>query len=292
MQGYSHALTGAAGWLAITSSASVDLPVTVTLPSSWPVFANATVLNEPTLALGVNLIDAPPEVALTGAIVCAGAALSPDMDHHNGTIAHSLPPLTEIACRGVAKISGGHRHGTHSIVGIIAFILLTWLASFVTIDVDGRTVALGAGLIAVPLVAFAMKGLGIRLGGRGSILNTALGPWIVSVGTAGIATYYLDYQWTWLPVAVGLGAFIHILGDFMTIQGVPWAWPWNPSPPARLLRVPIFGGISKAVWQNNGYFRIAVLGNTTSLREGVFASVVALYVIVALTLVTMALVGA
>lgn len=270
MQGYSHALTGAAGWLAVTNSATLSLPF----------------LGIEDLPLGANLIEAQPEVALTGAIVCAGAALVPDMDHHNGTIAHSLPPFTKIACAGISTISGGHRHGTHSIIGILAFTLLAWMASFITIDIEGRTVAIGAGLIVIPLVAFAMKGLGIRLGRGNSLLNTGIGPWIVSVGTAGLATYFLDYQWTWLPFAVGLGALIHCIGDALTVQGVPWLWPWNPAPPKNLLNLPVLGKITKATWQRNGYFRIAVLGETTSLRETIFALIVALYVIVSLTLVT------
>lgn len=275
MKGYSHALTGAAGWLAITNAA--PLP--------------AAIFGDNDLQLGVNLLNAAPEVALTGSVLMAGGAMTPDGDHRNSTIAHSLPPLSNIACAGIEKISGGHRHGTHSLIGILAFTLLAWLASFITIEIEGRTVALGAGLVAVPLVAIAMKGLGIRLGRRGSVLNTSLGPWIVSVGTAGLATYYLDYQWTWLPLAVGLGAFVHCLGDALTIQGVPWLWPWNPAPPKKLRSLPVIGPLVKITWQNNGYFRFALLGETTSWRETIFATVVGLYVIVSMLTAMSALVG-
>lgn len=294
MQGYSHALTGASAWLAVTSSASITLPVDMHVPDwipDWLPFVGETITN-PTIPLGANLISASPETALVGAILGAGAALAADMDHHSGTIAHSLPPLTGIACRGVSAISGGHRHGTHSLVGIAVFTLLTWLASFLTIDVDGRTVALGAGLVAVPLVAFALKGLGVRLGRGDSLLNTFLGPWIVSVGTAGLATYYLDYQWTWLPLAMGIGVFVHILGDMLTTQGVPWLWPLNPKPPKAVLKTPALGSLVKIVWQQNGYFRFAVLGDTTSFREGVFAAFVAVHVTAALFMATIALAGA
>lgn len=279
MQGYSHALTGAAGWLALSSSAAVTVP------------AASPILGGNTIPLATNLLQASPEVALAGAIICAGAALVPDMDHHSGTIAYSLPPLTKIACAGVETISGGHRHGTHSILGIIAFTLLTWVASFFTITVEGRTVAIGAGLIVVPLVAFAMKGLRVRLGSRGSILNTAVGPWIVSLATAGIATYFLDEKWTWLPIAVGLGALIHCMGDALTVQGVPWLWPWNPAPPKKLLKLPVVGFIAKNAWQRNGYFRFDILDETGSLRETIFSGVVALYVVVTLIVVTAALIG-
>lgn len=279
MQGYSHALTGAAGWLAVTSSVSIPVP------DSSPLLAGTD------LPLAANLIGATPEVALAGAIVCAGAALVPDMDHHSGTIAHSLPPLTNIACAGVETISGGHRHGTHSFLGVLAFTVLAWIASFFTVTIEGRTVAIGAGLIVVPLVAFAMKALRIRLGRRGSVLNTSLGPWIVSLGTAGAATYFLDERWTWLPIAVGLGALIHCLGDALTVQGVPWLWPWNPAPPKKLLSLPVVGSAAKATWQTNGYFRFAVLGETTSAREAIFAGILALYVIATLMMVVAGMAG-
>ena len=144
----------------------------------------------------------------------------------------------------------------------------------------------------MPFVAFAMKALRIRLGSRGSILNTSLGPWIVSLGTAGLAIYFLDFQWSWLPLAVGLGALIHSLGDALTIQGVPWLWPLNPSPPKFLTRQPVVGAATKAVWQDNGYFRLALLGETTSIREGVFAGILSLHVVAAMALTTMTLAGA
>lgn len=263
MQGYTHALTGAAGWIAVTSSAVV--------PAS---------LTGSDIPLGYEFLDLPADAALAGILMCAGGALVPDMDHHNGTIAHSLPPVTNLMCQGVETASGGHRHMTHSLLGIIAATLLAIGASAATFETDGRTVALGAGIVAVFLVAFAIKALHIRPGRRGSVLNTSIGPWIIAVGTAGLATYFLDYQWTWLPYSMGLGALIHCLGDGLTVQGVPWLWPWNPSPPKALLRVPVLGSVVKAVWQPNGYFRVPLLGETNSIREGVFGAALGIYVVV------------
>lgn len=266
MQGYSHALTGAAGWLLISTDVSLDLGG---LPGPF----------EGAIPLGVNLVGAAPEVALIGAAITAGAALAPDADHHSATIAHSLPPVTGLICDGVGSISGGHRHGTHSFLGIAALGLLAWLASLITMDTNGRTVAVGAGIFAVLMTAFALKGLGINLGKSGSILRTHLGPWIVSLATAGAATYFLDYTWSWLPFAIALGALIHCLGDALTVQGVPWLWPWNPAPPKLLLGLPVVGAVTKIVWQHNGYFRFPILGETSSAREVVFAALVAAYVL-------------
>lgn len=272
MQGYSHALTGAAAWLALTSTSGAAL--------GW--------------------YEQPVQAVLTGTVVCAGAALLPDLDHPQGTIAWSLPPVkagdltlipspTKAMCEGVAAISGGHRHGTHSIVGIAVFTALAWAASLYTVVIHGRSITLGAGLFVVLLVAFASKALRISrnlggaAGGRkslvGGILKSWLGPWVLALGSAAFATWVLGEQWNWLLVAVGVGALLHNIGDSLTVEGVPWLWPWNPKPPKILLRVPILGSVVGWVWQRNGYFRIPILGHTTSTRERIFAFLVATYVV-------------
>lgn len=79
MMGGHHAACGAAAWVAVTSTAPYTL-------GFYPVSD-----------VGV----------ITGAIVCAGAALLPDADHHSGTIAHSLPPVSEGVANLVETISGG-----------------------------------------------------------------------------------------------------------------------------------------------------------------------------------------
>lgn len=266
MQGYSHALTGAAGWLMATTAVHVPLGFL-----GYPGVA---------VPLSANLFVTPVETALIGAVVCAGAAMLPDTDHPQGSIAHSLPPVTQLLCHGVNHVSGGHRHGTHSFVGVAAFMVVALLASVIVVPVQGRTVAVGAGIVAVLLTAFAVKALRVKPGGRGSVLNTAIGPWVISVLTAGAATYLLDYRWEWLAFAVGWGAFIHIVGDGLTTQGVPWLWPWNPKPPRVVLRLPVVGPVIRIVWQDNGYFRIPLLGDTDSLREKVFGVVLTGYIVV------------
>lgn len=265
MKGYSHALSGAAGWLAVSTTTHLSM-------------------NASALPLSANIAHASEAVALTGAIVTAGAALAPDADHGQATIAYSLPPFSKWGAELIGACAGGHRHGTHSLVGIAVFTVIAWLASFLTYTTDsGRTVALGAGIIAVPLVAFAIKGLGIRFGRKNSILNTGLGPWLVSLGTAGIATWFLDYTWSWLPLSVGLGTFLHVLGDSLTLQGVPWLWPLKPKPPEFLHRTPVLHLIAKHFWHDNGWFGVPVMGETksnTTIRETLLDIALALYILV------------
>lgn len=287
--GYSHAVTGTAGWLAVTSTSGV--------------------------ALGIY-DPGPGAAVLAGSILCAGAGMAPDADHADASIAHSLPPISSLAARGIGFLSGGHRHGTHSLIGVAAFTAVTYFLSLWITEIEGREVAFGSGVIAVFLVAFATKTFGLHRsigsGTVGDILGTAIGPWIIALGTAGAVTYYLGEQWTWLPICVAIGAFIHVAGDGLTEQGVPWLWPWNPKPPAWVRHTPFL----RSIWLPNGYFRLPLLGRTggseerssrgwsqllapsrkrgrsaTSWQETVFITIVSIYAIYLLAYEVLRLVG-
>src|SRR5580704_4591452 len=58
-----------------------------------------------------------------GVVLAAGAGVLPDIDHPDSTISRSFGFLTEWFAWVVDRISGGHRHGTHSFVGIGVFTL-------------------------------------------------------------------------------------------------------------------------------------------------------------------------
>lgn len=250
MKGHTHALSGAAAWLAVTS------------PS----------------VIATGGYDQSTSVCLAGSVLCAGAALLPDVDHHNGTIAHSLPPLSGVVCKNVEHLSGGHRHATHSWLGVAIFSVMTWASTLGVATIGGRTVAIGAGIVAAIMIAFAAKslkltdGLGLK-GNAGSFLKSNAGSWFIAIAGAGCATWFLDYQWTWLVACVGIGAFIHCVGDTLTVEGVPWLWPWNPKPPA------VIRPLVKWIWHSNGYFAFPILGHTESSREEFFGVLLGGYVV-------------
>jgi membrane-bound metal-dependent hydrolase YbcI (DUF457 family) len=105
MLGRTHALSGAAGWLALA----------------------------PPLAQAIGHPLGPGALAAS-TVVAAGAALLPDLDHEHGTLAHALGPVSKTATEIIADLSGGHRHATHSLVfgagmGLAASVALTsrWL---------------------------------------------------------------------------------------------------------------------------------------------------------------------
>src|SRR5690606_39936828 len=77
--------------------------------------------------LGQCAVSLSPEQVAAGPVVCAGAALLPDIDHHNGRIANTFGPITQHMCKWIGKISGGHRQATHSILFALA---IGWAMDF------------------------------------------------------------------------------------------------------------------------------------------------------------------
>src|SRR4051812_31713954 len=98
MMGQTHVLSGCVAWLAaIPLLPQLGLPLT------------------------------PVQLA-AGAALCAGGAMLPDIDHHDGTIANTFGPVTRLLCKAVSAVSGGHRHATHSILfAVAAGAGSTWL---------------------------------------------------------------------------------------------------------------------------------------------------------------------
>ncbi|MFB7576912.1 metal-dependent hydrolase, partial [Streptomyces sp. NPDC056165] len=91
----------------------------------------------PPLVLHTHL--APQEI-LMGTVLCAGAALLPDLDHHDGTIANFLGPASKVLCRFVAWISGGHRHATHSLFFVILMTVGSWAGITYLVSCAGNSI--------------------------------------------------------------------------------------------------------------------------------------------------------
>lgn len=214
MMGHGHAVMGAAAWVAATA---------------------------PTM---IGLGGLPASQVLVGGVVTAGAALLPDADHHSATISRSLPPVSSLLARAIAAISGGHRQGTHSLIGIAAFSFLAGLLATPRIEVAGHLFQIGSWILVVLLVAFAAKALRLTRGW--------LSCWALAVVAATGLVWFAPASLWWLPASVGLGVGIHILGDLLTTDGVALLWPWK-----------------------TGRIAVPLLGNAGSVREWIL--VTALY---------------
>ncbi|GAA4202819.1 metal-dependent hydrolase [Microbispora amethystogenes] len=197
MMGHSHALSGAAVWLAVA-------PALVALPGA---------VGHVELATLTGPILTPPEL-VAGAVVCAGAAMLPDLDHPSATIAQTFGPATYLLSKGVNFVSGGHRHATHS--------LLFSIVMGVGAHLLGDRYAVGRDILVVLMIGLALRAVG--LGVPGKTLISA----VVNVGmTAALFLTFmvLGVTYSWLGIAIGVGCLVHIIGDCLTERGCPVLWP-------------------------------------------------------------------
>lgn len=239
MMGAHHAACGAAAWLAITNGGS--------------------------MALGWH--ELPVSQQLAGALVCAGAAMIPDADHHNATVAHSLPLVTKPLTKVVETVSGGHRGGTHSILGVIAFTFLAWAASLVVWDAPWGEFRWASAVLTVFLIGIALKVLSL-VPRNGQKLN-----WLLSIGITALLVFLVPSWLEWMPLAMVVGCIVHLIGDFITTDGINLLWPIKIKPPRTWVNTPILNGI----WKPNGNLALPILGNAGSTFEWVFCGGVTLY---------------
>ena len=211
MMGPSHALSGAAVWLA----------------GSWALDHFAGYGQSP-LAIAV------------GTAVCAGGALFPDLDmsgkvtrnQGGATVARTFGVFSLFAAEVMEKISlgvyyatklskdprrnNGHRTFTHTLP--------------FTAGVAWGTTALAThvGKWAVVGIVFFMVGLALR--GLFDAWAERAG-WVIVSLTSATAAWFTganlpgDRGYPMLGLAVGVGCFVHLLGDMVTKNGVPILWP-------------------------------------------------------------------
>lgn len=197
--GSSHALSGAAGWL-----------------------AGCAVLG----SVGVH-----PSVTavLVGAAVAAGSALLPDCDHPSSCVAHTFGPVSRWLCRRIAHSCAalhartrtpldvrdldGHRTLTHTILWCL---------------ITGVIVTAGGWLGGLPVAAFVMfatTGLAVRALWRKSKRGT-FGATFAGLLAAGVlVAAQPGATWWWIGIPVAFGCLAHVGGDALTNSGVPALFP-------------------------------------------------------------------
>lgn len=174
---------------------------------------------------------AEPLTVVTYAVAAAGAAMLPDFDHRHATVAHSLGPVSKAVAVGVETISGGHRNGTHSLLGVAGFTgvalmvgnlaaALSWLGvEPFRADLVGRIVT------AVWLAfLFAVATTALRVA---PVRNQMMWSVLCLVGGLMLAasTWWGHIPLQVVPVAVAIGVVAHIAGDMLTKEGCPLLWP-------------------------------------------------------------------
>ena len=153
----------------------------------------------------------------------AGWATWNDLDSCGSCAARSLGFASKAVAVVVRKLSGGHRHLTHSAFGVAIFTALAWAACHYRGEPYGRIV----------LAAFLTLGIGAGLGA----LRIG-GHWGDAIALAvAVPMAWLGWGLVLVPVACGVGMSAHVAGDMLTKEGCPVASPltarhfkWWPRP--------------------------------------------------------------
>ncbi|MEO5874709.1 MAG: metal-dependent hydrolase [Streptosporangiaceae bacterium] len=119
-----------------------------------------------TAAAAALPLSLPTGQVMLGAVVCAGAAVLPDIDHHGSHVARTFGPFTRGFAWVVGKVAGGHRNGTHSALGVALIAALVFLASGVHTR-DRTTLWIGCGIAGAMLTTGLLFGLLDSGRGRG-----------------------------------------------------------------------------------------------------------------------------
>jgi membrane-bound metal-dependent hydrolase YbcI (DUF457 family) len=163
------------------------------------------------LATGLVMHMSVQHVAALGGFT-AGMALLPDLDKCGSSPARSLGFLSEAVAWIIGKISGGHRHATHSLLGIAVFTGLAWLSAHYLRDWEGKA---GLALLMTLSVAGALEALHIARSHAADLIGIAV---------ASLEVWY-GYGLTLIPLAVLVGCATHIAGDMLTDSGCMLGFP-------------------------------------------------------------------
>lgn len=143
----------------------------------------------------------------------AGAAVLPDIDHPNSSLAHCFGFLTKTFAALIGTISGGHRHLTHAILGVAGFTAAAWYAVRYRQDIGGK---IGLGIFLALIIASGLYALSVH--GHGADVLAIVGAIaMVSTGTG----------LTLVASAVCLGCATHVAGDMLTDEGCPLLYPFS-----------------------------------------------------------------
>lgn len=156
-------------------------------------------------------LHAGPATTAALAALFAAQATVPDLDTCGSCASRSLGFLSEGFAWMVGKLARGHRHGTHSLLGVAVLTGITWLAC------DLRALLPFRILLALLLAVAIAAGLrALRLGGHfADVIAICL--------AAGIA--WRGWDLGLVPLACAGGCLTHIAGDALTDSGVPLLWP-------------------------------------------------------------------
>jgi len=192
------------------------------------------------LAVGAATLPIAPVTGvahqLAWVAAVGGFALLPDLDqgglHWRGamprmsgsTVARMWGPVTTTLASGISVLARGHRNGTHDIV--LAPLVLGLLASLAGQHVWSSVLVMALG------VGLALQACHVVIPGR--VERTVVGNLVISFAAAWWLTSTGDVALTWLPWAVVAGVVTHVVGDWLTVGGIPVPFTWFDGQPRRV----------------------------------------------------------
>lgn len=210
-----------------------------------------------------------------GVLITAGAGVLPDIDHPDSTIARSFGFLTEWFAWAVARVSGGHRHGTHSLVGIAVFTAGALGAGALQLSgpqAGGQAAfwwhMAPAAIFLALLYSAALRALHIG-GHHGDLIGIGAAALTCYAGLDLVQLPIGSWHVPMLALATALGCAAHIAGDELTHGGCPLLWPFSKyefhllPPPLRITTAKmtenqiifplLVVGLAAAVWHATGH---------------------------------------
>jgi membrane-bound metal-dependent hydrolase YbcI (DUF457 family) len=164
-------------------------------------------------ALGLFVLHLPVDQLALFTGLTAGAAVLPDIDHPNSSLAHCFGFVTKTFAWLIGRISGGHRHLTHAILGVALFSILAWLAVKYRPDLAGK---IGLGIFLTLIIAAGLYAIGLR--GHAADVLAIVAAVALLVSRTGLAH---------VALAVLAGCSTHVAGDMLTDEGCPLAFPFS-----------------------------------------------------------------
>jgi membrane-bound metal-dependent hydrolase YbcI (DUF457 family) len=175
------------------------------------------------LTAGIVLHYSLPATAAL-ALATAGTALLPDLDSTGSCAARCFGWLSRPVAYVIRFTSGGHRHSTHSVIGVAIFTALAVLACHYRHDYAGMAglaflvaLSVSAGLEALRVSRFLPLPRALRHGHAEDLAGVL----------AAAAVVWGGYGLALIPLAVALGCATHIAGDMLTDSGCMLAYPFS-----------------------------------------------------------------
>ncbi len=162
-----------------------------------------------------------------GTALTAGAGVLPDLDEPGSTIARTFGFLTGAFAWIVHKISGGHRKGTHSLIGVAVMTVASlaagsWQVGALSGHPERWWHLVPAGFILALLFSAGFRALHIG-GHHGDAAGIAVAALVIWKGWDLALVTPRNVQV--LAVCVTLGMLAHLAGDMCTHDGCPLLYP-------------------------------------------------------------------